>query len=311
METAVPPLGPGSIPAYAGETDTFAQRPLKLRINPRLRGGNLAAMNGIHSSQDQSPPTRGKLSMRVPHPGTVMDQSPPTRGKHTSSRLCCSKQGSIPAYAGETTASAPHRKRRRDQSPPTRGKLRRGRGCRRGRRINPRLRGGNRRGVGRADTRVGSIPAYAGETARLDHRPADGWDQSPPTRGKPFSSPHVRGSTGDQSPPTRGKHNLRIRRPTTIRSIPAYAGETAGVAVPMPLLWINPRLRGGNLDSRVKAPGSEDQSPPTRGKLAEITDRVAVQDQSPPTRGKPVPVPVGDAPVGSIPAYAGETCAAQ
>ena len=196
-----------SIPAHAGETNRYRYRSRDDQVDPRSRGGDLFAKCPVMCIMGRSPLTRGRRS----------------EGVTEAPRL-----GSIPAHAGETTAALPRRRcarvdprsrggdarlqrlmrRLRGRSPLTRGR-RRGRdaglaGCgsipahagetSRSRvpqpsaQVDPRSRGGDRRGfclrrecqgrspltrgrlfeIGTSGPSPGSIPAHAGET--LDHK---------------------------------------------------------------------------------------------------------------------------------------------
>src|SRR5690606_37149342 len=71
----------GSIPAYAGETGARPIRPGTVRVDPRVCGGNGAAISKVLTEKGRSPRMRGKLLQ------IALDRK---------------KQRSIPAYAGET-----------------------------------------------------------------------------------------------------------------------------------------------------------------------------------------------------------------
>ena len=74
----------GSIPAYAGETLTFATIVSFYWVYPRIRGGNLR--EGIEKA-------------------TLWGLSPHTRGKPAGMGNTNCLHGSIPAYAGETPST--------------------------------------------------------------------------------------------------------------------------------------------------------------------------------------------------------------
>src|SRR5690606_17818111 len=71
----------GSIPAYAGETSFRARSKARLRVDPRVCGGDRSPMWRQTRQQGRSPRMRGRLAAKI---------------EDTTAR------GSIPAYAGET-----------------------------------------------------------------------------------------------------------------------------------------------------------------------------------------------------------------
>src|SRR5690606_29426556 len=79
------PMATGSIPAYAGETSRNTRIRRRLRVDPRVCGGNLVERVAESVKDGRSPRMRGKLA------------SP-------SAPINCWR--SIPAYAGETAAQS-------------------------------------------------------------------------------------------------------------------------------------------------------------------------------------------------------------
>ena len=180
---------------------------------------------------------------------------------------------------------------------------------------------------GRGDLGYGSIPAWAGETpppaGRLSKPPVyprvGGGNAandaavklleglSPRGRGKPKIVVMAYGSHGvyprvgggnffrsmtsvilqGLSPRGRGKHCAGRRRQRRLRSIPAWAGETALADDHIEMAEVYPRVGGGNLG-------------PTRCRR----ERAGL---SPRGRGKLIPDPDMAWQPGSIPAWAGET----
>ena len=131
-----------------------------------------------------------------------------------------------------------------------------------------------------------SIPAYAGEThiEIADHhalevdprvRGGDALAEKPPECGQ------------GRSPRTRGRRWMRLNSVVSIRSIPAYAGETARRRADLDGEGVDPRVRGGDTLLLFSGVISTGRSPRTRGRLA-----LALAPHSPER---------------SIPAYAGET----
>ena len=159
----------------------------------------------------------------MPTPHAAPGLSPPTRGNLHSAVALGLWHRSIPAHAGEPSRSRRQALPPEGLSPPTRGNHSTGR----------RLR------VGR-----GSIPAHAGEpTDVLRHA----------RLLKVY--PRPRGGTGYQflralfdrglSPPTRGNPGVRTFGASSVRSIPAHAGEPPSPRRPRPTRRVYPRPRGG------------------------------------------------------------------
>ena len=151
--------------------------------------------------------------------------------------------------------------------------------------LSPRGRGKHRRQ--RQKRRGGgSIPAWAGETGSLSR-----WSLEPSVYprvgGGNRCAPSLQPDVSGLSPRGRGKRLITGRRMRNERSIPAWAGETRGLAVAAAHLAVYPRVGGGNRYAPQSACGLSGLSPRGRGKL-----QVAVSHRQPP---------------GSIPAWAGET----
>ena len=232
-----------SIPAPAGETMPSARRPPSPRVHPRACGGN------------NLPSVGGDL---------LGGPSPRLRGKRPAGRFGAPARRSIPAPAGETPAGPPW--------PPASGVHPRacgGNDSRRTCRIiargpSPRLRGKpSERNRKRFLAR--SIPAPAGETrasrvpnpkARVHPRACGGnaTRQAPKIVGQ-GPSPRLRGKL-------RAAHGVR----SASGSIPAPAGETAGLILGRCHAEVHPRACGGNallLRQRIEGIGP---SPRLRGK---------------------------------------------
>ena len=253
----------GSIPAHAGEPRRGLCPLWRRGVYPRPRGG-----------------TYGRLFVRRGGVGL----SPPTRGNRLVRPRSISWLGSIPAHAGEPFSRASRTRpcwvyprprggtasqivdlpKPTGLSPPTRG---------------------NRSEGAFGDRRQGSIPAHAGEpitpcasspAARVYPRPRGGTD-SP---ALPISP--LRGL----SPPTRGNPGAESGLYISRGSIPAHAGEPAGMWNRPPPLAVYPRPRGGTRLDTAFARAPFGLSPPTRGNRGR-------------DRGESVMA-------GSIPAHAGE-----
>ena len=171
----------GSIPAYAGETNELAGHELRIKVDPRVCGGNWPACPSGQRIQGRSPRMRGKLVDAV---------------------VPIDLLRSIPAYAGETRMGWTGPRKTQVDPRVCGGNLVasvEGTGAR-GR--SPRMRGKHRQRIAPAQP-DGSIPAYAGETicssfryppAQVDPRVCGGNaaapSRSPPPKGR---SPRMRG----------------------------------------------------------------------------------------------------------------------
>ena len=151
--------------------------------------------------------------------------------------------------------------------------------------VHPRTCGGNPI-VTTNCLRSGSIPAHAGETT------ATPWSASstpvhPRTCGGNPTELRFTVEAPGPSPHMRGKLHTSSLWGLYCRSIPAHAGETQRVEENRAREMVHPRTCGGNgvtAGSGLGLPGP-----------------------SPHMRGKPAPAALNCAPVGSIPAHAGET----
>ena len=183
--TTIKPALANLIPAHAGKTRCTVSRSRRCRAHPRSRGEN--------------------VGISLPE---VVDwgSSPLTRGKHPSQQPLTGPRGLIPAHAGKTRRWARPRRWSRahprsrgenrfsvsagstlaGSSPLTRGKRRRGRRCRRARRL---------------------IPAHAGKTEA--HRPHRCTKRAHPrSRGENQESEGPVSAKKGSSPLTRGKRGL-------------------------------------------------------------------------------------------------------
>ena len=151
--------------------------------------------------------------------------------------------------------------------------------------LSPRGRG-KPRSLERLDSLRRSIPAWAGETYRQRQ---SSWRVGVyPRVGGGNCQERVTDWRGKGlSPRGRGKPAETPAQTAQPRSIPAWAGETAGVVNANPDVAVYPRVGGGNTSSPARSQSSAGLSPRGRGKQSE-----------PPETGSPI---------GSIPAWAGET----
>ena len=133
---------------------------------------------------------------------------------------------------------------------------------------------------------AGSIPAWAGETlyccggsyaGKVYPRVGGGNPAAPRMVRQCEVYPRVGGGNrshgcgeyrrGGLSPRGRGKRHRRPGQPNLLRSIPAWAGETALVAVDFAQGKVYPRVGGGNVTAVQDSPTCSGLSPRGRGKL--------------------------------------------
>ena len=211
--------------------------------------------------------------------------SPRGRGKQKRRRAGCAYPRSIPAWAGETLISADTNTTAAVYPRVGGGNLReanlpihydglspRGRGKRHRRRSN--------RGLDR------SIPAWAGETL-CAHDSRRRIMVYPRVGGGNRACSVWRRSLDGLSPRGRGKRGRVHQWAHNHRSIPAWAGETAGNHTRPALASVYPRVGGGNHDDKPHSQSEAGLSPRGRGKQAFYRHFVALYR--------------------SIPAWAGET----
>ena len=216
-------LDPGSIPAWAGETERFCRLGSARRVYPRVGGGNRRRSSGRYAGQGLSP--RG-------------------RGKRPICSSCRQRGRSIPAWAGETPCSL---------------------ACSPANAVYPRVGGGNSRswcfricpqglsprGRGKLpllvlqDLSAGSIPAWAGETRAVPAFPFPA-EVYPRVGGGNSCRLVLAAPIRGLSPRGRGKLGRRRRIDGELRSIPAWAGETACCTACWASATVYPRVGGGN-----------------------------------------------------------------
>ena len=284
----VPPLpsGSGSIPARAGEP--YFQRPRRtsIRVYPRACGGTYAY--GLPDSN-------------------LVGLSPRVRGNHRGYSRRSGYRRSIPARAGEPVLRSGRNlilmvyPRACGGTPTSRSSRYQWLG------LSPRVRG-NRSGGGGGGAGRGSIPARAGEPAPPVSRypplrsiPARAGEPGPPRRCRRRKTvyPRACGGTGriamglkltdGLSPRVRGNQVLQHRPATSVRSIPARAGEPPTAASSARRATVYPRACGGTEWALLGLTTATGLSPRVRGNQA---DGRGAADQ-----------------LGSIPARAGEPSA--
>ena len=133
---------------------------------------------------------------------------------------------------------------------------------------------------------VGSIPAWAGET-RHDGQLAQTDRVYPRVGGGNGAATGFGVAWAGLSPRGRGKLMQTVNQHPSIRSIPAWAGETLDKRITMQRRTVYPRVGGGNLLIANWMSGAGGLSPRGRGKRAPLSARRASRR--------------------SIPAWAGET----
>ena len=133
----------------------------------------------------------------------------------------------------------------------------------------------------------GSIPAHAGEP---DYGPALQYRHEvyPRPRGGAASIVVWLSSGVGLSPPTRGSHEVIERHDPSQGSIPAHAGEPAGLRVSPVSCSVYPRPRGGALDGLVNFRRIAGLSPPTRGSRSCMGLSCGSQGSIPAHAGEPL-----------------------
>ncbi len=149
---------------------------------------------------------------------------------------------------------------------------------------------GSREGNARTISRLGSIPAHAGEPRSRGATPTGGRVHPRPRGGAARVLCAAMGRVGP-SPPTRGSHRARDRARGHRRSIPAHAGEPAKHSTNAAVDRVHPRPRGGARSSSSTRGGSTGPSPPTRGSRAGRVHGEGLSGSIPAHAGEPPPPP--------------------
>ena len=111
----------------------------------------------------------------------------------------------------------------------------------------------------------GLIPAHAGKTSS-SRTGSVRCGAHPRSRGENVPTNHLFGRRSGSSPLTRGKLTVDEEAVGVGGLIPAHAGKTAIVGLPVAVSWAHPRSRGENYRSARFQLGREGSSPLTRGK---------------------------------------------
>ena len=324
----VGPNTPGAIPACAGEPDGGNDAGLTHGGDPRVRGGARGTVSRWIGGQGRSPRARGsrlRSSARrvrlgaIPacagepatppyggvasggdprvrggaDPGLVLlgphqGRSPRARGSHPRPGVQADHAGAIPACAGEPSR-LPVRWRGKRGDPRVRGGAVAAAGqVARQEGRSPRARGS--RGL-RPDVRevAGAIPACAGEP--------------PGALGSPSISagdPRVRGgadswsvsslSGGGRSPRARGSRRRSCAAVGAAGAIPACAGEPSAGDSHAGWPRGDPRVRGGAGRGRGSASGPRGRSPRARGSLVCMASSLSLFRAIPACAGEPLSI---------------------
>ncbi len=276
-------VAPGIIPAYAGNTPTFPWSTTAARDHPRVCGEHIAFVPAITVVVGSSPRMRGTLHdwpIQVVVEGIIpayagntrlssknnaqpYGSSPRMRGTLVAVLFSFVQLGIIPAYAGNTAQGklshadvwdhprvcgehAQETERRAQESG-----------------SSPRMRG-TPSGHIQTDTRLGIIPAYAGNTISHGVRYA-GLRDHPRVCGEHKITAGGASTEAGSSPRMRGTH-LSAGASATYRGIiPAYAGNTHPVRCRGALGWDHPRVCGEHVSSNSQALSNTGSSPRMRG----------------------------------------------
>ena len=112
-----------------------------------------------------------------------------------------------------------------------------------------------------------NIPACAGKTCAAAPSPQPDAEH-PRVRGENSGMAGFPTLTEGTSPRARGKRSFQSISPLMMRNIPACAGKTASVLMPIFSWKEHPRVRGENSNASKRAAPQLGTSPRARGKLA-------------------------------------------
>ena len=190
--------------------------------------------------------------------------------------------GSIPAHTGKPAERV---ERLRVYPRPHGEALRGGCLCRTDMGLSPPTRG-SRLGQGRRPRRAGSIPAHTGKpmTARSARIPKTVYPRPHgEARARLLERQRIRGL----SPPTRGSRRSTVGATAIRGSIPAHTGKPASRERQCAQARVYPRPHGEARIPPIPGGFSRGLSPPTRGSLAPVVDRMLPQRSIPAHTGKP------------------------
>ena len=279
------------IPACAGNTCSRTTRTTSTAVHPRVRGEHA---NGNRNGK---------------HPAGSF---PRARGTPNSASSAATKARFIPACAGNTIRPNGQRSCRAVPFPRARGTpKKRGRttlyvrfipacaGNTRGTRdacrassVHPRVRGEHLDAMGTHGDVLGSsprargtpghrllvlaakrfIPACAGNTTGAPRRRHHA-SVHPRVRGEHKSDPRVVRTVDGSSPRARGTPGTLTLWGWNYRFIPACAGNTPGLLLPLFVMWVHPRVRGEHCESVTKGALRIGSSPRARGTQVPLLPR--------------------------------------
>ena len=254
----------GCIPARAGEPRSRCSRRRRPGVYPRASGGTLVGIAGARIAEGVSPRERGNL-LRDDPIGLL--------------------HGCIPARAGEPKTSSASRRLTRVYPRASGGTGPRASERRAWRGVSPRERG-NPNAEYAAGTRVGCIPARAGEPLGR---------QRPVVRGRVY--PRASGGTSQGredagvapgvSPRERGNLPMRLAATLGIGCIPARAGEPPAGRLLDVAERVYPRASGGTEDNTKMIRDPQGVSPRERGNPVRGPGLHALQRCIPARAGEP------------------------
>jgi len=247
---------------------------------------------------------RGGSDATPMKPASELGRSPRARGKRNAERGRRAQCGSIPACAGEARARSVECASRAVDPRVRGGSKARGRGVTHLLGRSPRARGKPAaRHASSSNWR--SIPACAGEARpRLDQShplPVDprvrggSWIRFAESARRTGRSPRARGKRDDaeafalfagRSPRARGKLRQDSPADERERSIPACAGEAAHGFQALPIIGVDPRVRGGSRRASGSSSGRSGRSPRARGKREHERERVRARGSIPACAGE-------------------------
>ena len=214
--------------------------------------------------------------------------SPRVRGNRRCIARTSSGRGSIPASAGEPGRSSIRPCSRRVYPRECGGTTAtNGHGWSCGG-LSPRVRGNRWRETAYARS-VGSIPASAGEPVPRSRRPRTSGVYPRECGGTRKRIPSAVLHNG-LSPRVRGNPRRGRRRPESVRSIPASAGEPGCCRIRALARWVYPRECGGTRVARGVDARDRGLSPRVRGNHAQTHPRFAILRSIPASAGEPVRV---------------------
>ena len=231
------------IPAHAGQTRSSGCRTLRAADHPRACGANVTARPMAPSRCGSSPRMRGKrrLVREQHHRIRII---PAHAGQTASGRPEASCSADHPRACGANKSLSRMSPLRNGSSPRMRGKLLR---CR----------------IGQDRHRI--IPAHAGQTGGAV-RPPRRCPDHPRACGANSTLQKLIRALAGSSPRMRGKPSATAPWRTITRIIPAHAGQTPWIPVPLLRHPDHPRACGANLAHAFGNLFAIGSSPRMRGK---------------------------------------------